>query len=60
MKKASASKPKVTPKPTVKSKNKEAEKEFKKMLDTGKVKDIEKARAKIYKKYGVRPNGMTN
>jgi hypothetical protein len=43
-----------------KSKKQEAEKELKKMLDTGKVKDLEKARNKIYKKYGVRPNGMTN
>jgi hypothetical protein len=37
-----------------------AEKAFKKMLDSKKVKDINEARKQIAKKYGVSPNGMTN
>lgn len=53
-------KAKATPKPTVKSNVKAAEDAFQKMINSGKVKNLEKARAEIYKKYGVRPNGMTN
>jgi hypothetical protein len=37
-----------------------AEEEFQRMLDSGKVKNLDKARNKIVKKYGVWPNGMTN
>jgi len=51
---------KATPKPTVKPNVKAAEDAFQKMINSGKVKNIEKARAEIYKKYGVRPNGKTN
>ena len=51
---------KATPKPTVKPKVKAAEDAFQKMINSGKVKHIEKARAENYKKYGVRPNGKTN
>jgi len=36
-----------------------AEKAFKKMLDSGKVKSITEARKQIIKQYGVNPNGMT-
>lgn len=36
-----------------------AEKAFKKMLDSGKVKSITEARKKIRQQYGVNPNGMT-
>ena len=36
-----------------------AEKAFKKMLDSGKVKSITEARKQIVKQYGVNPNGMT-
>lgn len=52
--------PKPTPKATVKPDVKAAEAEFKKLIKGGKVKDLEKARRDIQKKYGVRPNGMTN
>ena len=55
---------KATPKPTVKAtvkpNIKAAEDAFKKMINSGKVKDLEKARAEIKKKFGVRPNGFTN
>ena len=37
-----------------------AEKAFKKMIDSGKVKSITEARKQIAKKYGVSPNGYTN
>lgn len=37
-----------------------AEKAFKKLLDSGKVKSITEARKKIRQQYGVNPNGMTN
>lgn len=56
---------KATPKPTA-SKSpsaaqiKKAEAAFKKMIQSGKVKNLASARAEIKKKYGVRPNGMTN
>ena len=46
-------------KPGVTSKMKQAEKEYQKMLDSGKVKDIGKARKKIMDKYGVYPLGRT-
>lgn len=36
---------------------KQAEREFKKMLNSGKVKDLDKARSKIMKKFGVFPFG---
>ena len=39
---------------------KQAEAAFQKMLNKGKVTDIQKARKKIYNKYGIWPNGMTN
>ena len=42
------------------AKIKKAETEFRKMIDSGKVKDINKARETIRKKYGINPNGMTN
>lgn len=38
---------------------KKAEKEYQRMLDSGKVKDLDKARKKIMKKYGVYPLGNT-
>lgn len=37
-----------------------AEKAFKKMLDSGKVKSVVEARKKIRQQFGVNPNGMTN
>ena len=37
-----------------------AEKAFKKMIDSGKVKSITEARKQIAKQYGVSPNGYTN
>jgi hypothetical protein len=37
-----------------------AEKAFKKMIDSGKVKSITEARKKIRQQFGVNPNGMTN
>lgn len=56
-----AQKPKTaTPKATVNPNVKAAEAEFKKMIKSGKVTNLEKARQDIKKKYGVRPNGMTN
>ena len=42
------------------SKIKKAENEFRKMVDSGKVKDLNQARKVIRKKYGINPNGMTN
>lgn len=39
---------------------KAAEAAFQKLLNSGKVKDIQKARQQIYNKFGVWPNGMTN
>ena len=36
-----------------------AEKAFKKLIDSGKVKSITEARKQIVKQYGVNPNGMT-
>ena len=36
-----------------------AEKAFKKLVDSGKVKSITEARKQIVKQYGVNPNGMT-
>ena len=42
------------------SKVKKAENEFRKMIDSGKVKDLNAARNTIRKKYGINPNGMTN
>lgn len=51
---------KATPKPTVKPNVKAAENAFQKMINSGKIKDLEKARKEIQKKYGVRPNGYTN
>lgn len=41
------------------SKLKKAEQEYQKMLNSGKVKDLDKARKKIMKKYGVYPLGNT-
>lgn len=41
------------------SKLRKAEQEYQKMLDSGKVKDLDKARQKIMKKYGVYPLGNT-
>ena len=41
------------------SKMQKAEQEYQKMLDSGKVKDLDKARKKIMKKYGVYPLGNT-
>lgn len=41
------------------SKIQKAEQEYQKMLDSGKVKDLDKARKKIMKKYGVYPLGGT-
>jgi hypothetical protein len=62
-----AKKPTPSPTPRVKVSNPAdaktiaaAEKAFKKMLDSKKVKDINEARKQIAKKYGVSPNGMTN
>lgn len=36
-----------------------AEKAFKKLIESGKVKSIVEARKQIVKQYGVNPNGMT-
>lgn len=59
--------PNPTPTPRVKVSNPAdaktiaaAEKAFKKMIDSKKVKDISEARKQIAKRYGVSPNGMTN
>jgi hypothetical protein len=59
--------PNPTPTPRVKVSNPAdaktiaaAEKAFKKMLDSGKVKSIVEARKKIRQQFGVNPNGMTN
>ena len=41
------------------SKLKKAEQEYQKMLNSGKVKDLDKARKKSIKKYGVYPLGNT-
>jgi hypothetical protein len=65
MKKAAAPKPKITatPKPspsTFAQRSKAAEAELKMLLQQKKVKDINKAKDNLMKKYGVRPNGRTN
>lgn len=39
---------------------KQAEAAFQKLLNSGKVKDIQKARKQIHNKFGIWPNGMTN
>jgi hypothetical protein len=64
MMKKAAPKPKTTPTPkpspsTFAQKSAAAEAEFKKLMKQGKVTDLNATRTKIYKKYGVRPNGMT-
>lgn len=48
-----------TPAPTA-AQIKKAEDAFKKLIQSGKVKNLASARAQIKQKYGVRPNGMTN
>jgi deoxyribodipyrimidine photolyase len=62
--KSAAPKPKTkpTPKPspsTFKQRSAAAEAELKKFMKQGKVTDLNATRTKIFKKYGVRPNGMT-
>jgi hypothetical protein len=53
---------KATPKPspsTFAQRSKAAEAEFKKLMESGKIKDITKTRKMISKKYGVYPNGLS-
>jgi hypothetical protein len=60
MKKAAV---KPTPKPspsTFAQRSKAAEAELKMLLQQKKVKDINKTKDSLMKKYGVRPNGRTN
>jgi hypothetical protein len=60
MKKAAV---KPTPKPspsTFAQRSKAAEAELRKLMQGGKVKDINKTKDNLMKKYGVRPNGRTN
>jgi hypothetical protein len=60
MKKAAV---KPTPKPspsTFAQRSKAAEAELKMLLQQKKVKDINKTKDNLMKKYGVRPNGRTN
>ena len=55
--------PKPTPKPspsTFAQRSAAAEAELRKLMKQGKVKDLNKTRDTIGKKYGVRPNGYTN
>jgi|APGre2960657404_1045060.scaffolds.fasta_scaffold640758_2 hypothetical protein len=62
MKKATPTR-KPTPKPspsTFAQKSAAAEAELKKLMQGGKVKDINKTKDSLMKKYGVRPNGRTN
>lgn len=63
MMKKAVSKPKATPSPspsTFAQRSTAAEKELRRRMKSGKVKDINKAKDAIAKKYGVRPNGRTN
>lgn len=54
-------KPKPTPSPsTFAQKSAAAEAMLRKLMKEGKVKDLNKTRDMIAKKYGVRPNGRTN
>jgi len=54
-------KPKATKSPAPSAAQiKKAEDAFRKLVKSGKVKDIKAARDKIKQQYGVRPNGMTN
>ena len=58
---AAAPKPKPKPSPsTFAQKSAAAEAELRKLMKAGAVKDLKKTRDMIAKKYGVRPNGMTN
>ena len=57
------SKPKPTPKPspsTFAQRSAAAEAELRKLIKEKKVKDLNKTRDMLGKKYGVRPNGYTN
>lgn len=58
-------KPPVKPKPkpspsTFAQRSAAAEAELRKLMKAGSVKDLNKTRDMIAKKYGVRPNGFTN
>ena len=56
-----ASKPKPTPSPsTFAQKSAAAEAELRKLMKAGAVRDLNKTRDMIVKKYGIRPNGFTN
>ena len=56
-----AAKPKPKPSPsTFAQKSAAAEAELRKLMKAGAVKDLNKARDMIAKKYGIRPNGFTN
>lgn len=56
-----ASKPKPTPSPsTFAQKSAAAEAELRKLMKAGAVKNLNKTRDMIAKKYGIRPNGFTN
>lgn len=53
----------ATPKPkplTFDQRAKAAEAELRKLMKSGAVKDLNKTRDMIAKKYGIRPNGYTN
>ena len=57
------SKPKPTPKPspsTFAQRSAAAEADLMRLIKQGKVKDLNKTRDMLGKKYGVRPNGYTN
>ena len=57
------SKPKPTPKPspsTFAQRSAAAEADLMRLMKQGKVKDLNKTRDMLGKKYGVRPNGYTN
>ena len=57
------SKPKPTPKPspsTFAQRSAAAEADLMRLMKQGKIKDLNKTRDMLGKKYGVRPNGYTN
>jgi hypothetical protein len=58
-----AAKPKATPTPspsTSAQKSAAAEAELRRLMKAGAVKNLNKTRDMIAKKYGIRPNGFTN
>ena len=58
---AATPKPKPKPSPsTFAQKSAAAEAELRKLMKAGKVRNLNATRDAIAKKYGIRPNGMTN